>query len=81
MRKREYVKTSETMDAIMRYLTEIRPLKDDGEYIPYGELAAGIKEKIGLDRSRHAIAYAIERLRKLGKIAVYDNKLHLVVGA
>lgn len=78
MRKNENIRPSETMNAVMQYLTEIRPLKEDGEYIPYGEIAVGIKEKLGLDRSRHAIAYAIERLRKIGKLAIYDNKLHLV---
>lgn len=78
MKKSEYREESETMKAVMKYLTEIRPLSDEGEYVAYADIAAGIEKTLGLRKSRHAIAFAIERLCKLGKMAMYDKKLHIL---
>lgn len=68
----ERIKMNETMDDVLKYLTETRPIGADGAYVSYGE----ISKKIG--KSRHAVAYAVERLRLMGKIAIWDNKLHIV---
>lgn len=72
MTQQERIKMSETMKEILRYLTEERKISPDGEYVSYGEIAKRIK------KSRHAVAFGIERLRKEGKIRIFDNKLHVV---
>ena len=72
MRQIERIKMSETMTEILRYLTEEKKVPPEGLYVSYGEIAKRIK------KSRHAVAFGIERLRKEGKIQIYDNKLHVV---
>ena len=72
MRRRERITMNETMQQVMQYLTETRPVGDDGAYVSYGEISKAI------GKSRHAVAYAIEKLRIVGKLAIWDNKLHLL---
>ena len=79
MRKCEERTMSLTKQCVMQYLTTIRPIKPEGEYVSYGEIAKGIEQSLGVVRSRHAIAYAIEQLCLSGKLRRYDHKLHLVV--
>ncbi len=78
MRKSERRTMNETKEAIMKYLTTVRPLKPEGEYIGYGDIVKGIEQSLGVIRSRHAVAYAIEQLCLMGKLKRYDHKLHLV---
>lgn len=74
MRKGERVTMNDTMQQVMDYLTKTRPVGEDGAYVSYGEISKSI------GKSRHAVAYAIEKLRMTGKLAIWDNKLH-VLGA
>ena len=72
MTRNERIKMNDTMNDVLEYLTKTRPIGADGEYVSYGEISRHV------GKSRHAVAYAIERLRLLGKLAIYDNKLHVV---
>lgn len=80
MKKGEQTTMSWTMDAVFEYLTKTRPIRTEGEYVGYAEIVNGIEKATGIRRSRHAVAFAIERLCKIGKLGIWDNKLH-VIGA
>ena len=70
MRYGEMMEMNATMTDIMAYLQE--RLGKKREYVPYGEIARKIK------KSRHAVAYAIERLRRNRALGVDDGKLFIV---
>ena len=61
---------STTMKNVLRYLKEL--LGDKAEYVSYGTIAKAV------GKSRHAVSYAIERLKIEGKLRVYDGKLSVV---
>ena len=70
MRYGEMMEMNATMTDIMAYLQE--RLGTERAYVPYGEIARKI------NKSRHAVAYAIERLRRQRALAVDDGKLYIV---
>lgn len=59
-----------TIKGVWKYLTENVP--KDGRYISY----ATIRDVVG--RSRHAVAYAVEKLMRMGKIRIYDGKIFIL---
>ena len=71
MKNGEMREMNATMQSVWKYLTE--HVAADGSFISY----AVIRDAVG-KRSRHAIAYAVERLRKRGKIQIFDNKIHII---
>lgn len=71
MTKMERREMSGTMIDVLRFLRE--RLGDSSAYVSYGTIA----KEIG--KSRHAVAYAVERLKVEGKLRVYDGEL-MVVG-
>ena len=78
MKKGERATMSWTMDAVLEYLTKTRPIRSEGEYVGYAEIVEGIEKTKGIRRSRHAVAFAVERLCKIGKLGMWDNKLHVI---
>ena len=60
-----------TMQSVWQYLTE--HVEEEVSFISY----LVIRDAVG-KRSRHAIAYAVEKLRRSGKIRIYDRKIHVV---
>lgn len=71
MTSKERREMSGTMIEVLRYLRE--RLGDSSAYVSYGTIA----KKVG--KSRHAVAYAVERLKSQGKLRVLDGEL-MVVG-
>lgn len=69
---KEQITMSDTMSDIMTYLRE--RIGTGSEYVPYGEIAKKV------NKSRHAVAYAIERLRARRVLGVEDGKLYIVQG-
>ena len=55
---------------VLKYLSDL--LGDREEYVSYGKIAKAI------GKSRHAVAYAVERLRAEGKLRIFDGKLSVV---
>lgn len=72
MKQGEMRDMNATMQGVWKYLTE-NIKTDEGAYISYSI----IRDAVG-KRSRHAIAYAVERLRARGKIGIYENKIHIL---
>ena len=70
MKYGEMIEMNATMTDIMAYLQE--RLGTERAYVPYGEIAKKV------NKSRHAVAYAIERLRRQRALAVEDGKLYIV---
>ena len=70
MKSGEMRTMSATVKGVWKYLSDNVP--EDGRYIPYST----IRDVVG--RSRHAVAYAVEKLRRIGKIQIYDNKIFVV---
>ena len=71
MKNGELIDMNNTMRDVWRYLTE--HVEEEGTFIPYNV----IREAVG-KKSRHAIAYAVERLRKCGKISIFDRKIYVL---
>ena len=71
MKNGELIDMNNTMRDVWRYLTE--RVEEDGSFIPYNEIRDAVGKK-----SRHAISYAVERLRKHGKISIYDRKIYIL---
>ena len=71
MKQGEIRDMNATMQGVWKYLTE--HITDEGAYISYSI----IRDAVG-KRSRHAIAYAVERLRARGKIRIYDRKIYVL---
>lgn len=69
---KEQVTMNDTMSDIMAYLR--KRIGAERKYVPYGEIAREVK------KSRHAVAYAIERLRAQRVLGVDDGKLYIVQG-
>ena len=61
---------SDTMIRVMHFLRA--ELGDSSKYVSYAKIA----KEVG--KSRHAVAYAVERLKKEGKLRVYDGELMIV---
>ena len=72
MKQSEVRDMNATMQGVWQYLTE-NITTDEGAFIPYSV----IRDAVG-KRSRHAIAYAVERLRARGKIGIYDRKIYVL---
>lgn len=70
MTNKERREMSGTMIEVLRYLRE--KLGDSSAYVSYGTIA----KEVG--KSRHAVAYAVERLKGQGKLRVLDGELMLV---
>ena len=70
MKSGEMKTMSATIKGVWKYLSENVP--EDGRYIPYST----IRDAVG-KRSRHAIAYAVEKLIRMGKIRIYDSKIYV----
>ena len=66
MTSKERREMSGTMIEVLRYLRE--RLGDSSAYVSYGTIA---KE---LGKSRHAVSYAVERLKSQGKLRVFDGE-------
>ena len=71
MKNGEMIDMTGTMHKVWKYLTE--NVGDEGKFVSYSD----IKKAVG-KRSRHAIAYAVEKLRRYGKVQIYDGKLHVL---
>ncbi|MBQ9713691.1 MAG: hypothetical protein IJV83_00020 [Clostridia bacterium] len=71
MKRNERRDMSDTMKDVLRYLRE--RLGESSAYVSYGTIA----KEVG--KSRHAVAFAVERLKGEGKLRVYDGEL-MVVG-
>ena len=71
MKSGEMKTMSATLKGVWKYLSENVP--EAGRYIPYST----IRDAVG-KRSRHAIAYAVEKLIRLGKIRIYDGKIFIL---
>lgn len=79
MKKGEMINMNQTMEDVMEYLTKTRPMslggpirEDEGKFVSYAE----ISKVIG--KSRHAVAYAVEKLCRLRKLWMSDRKLYIV---
>ena len=70
MKSGEMRTMSATVKGVWKYLSDNVP--EDGRYIPYST----IRDVVG--RSRHAVAYAVEKLIRMGKIRIYDEKIHVL---
>ena len=70
MKSGEMITMNATIKGVWKYLTENVP--EDGRYISY----ATIRDIVG--RSRHAVAYAVEKLIRMGKIRIYDKKIFIL---
>ena len=60
-----------TYNGVWKYLTEHVP--EDGIYISYLTIGAAVGKK-----SRHAVAYAVEKLCSQDKIRIYDRKIFVL---
>lgn len=60
-----------TYNGVWKYLTENVP--EDGRYISYLTIGAAVGKK-----SRHAVAYAVEKLCMQDKIRIYDRKIFVL---
>lgn len=58
-----------TMRRIMEYLEE--ELRDGAKFISYTKIGKEVR------KSRHTVAYSIEKLKLMGKITIIDGKLSL----
>ena len=70
MKKGEMAAMSDTMKDVMIYLKG--RIGSKSEYVSYGEIARTV------GKSRHAVAYAIERLKRTCELGVDDGKLYIV---
>lgn len=70
MKSGERITMSATIKGVWKYLSDNVP--EDGRYISY----ATIRDVVG--KSRHAVAYAVEKLLRLGKIRIYDRKIYVL---
>ena len=71
MTSKERREMSGTMIEVLRYLRMC--LGGSSAYVSYGAIAKNV------GKSRHAVAYAVERLKSQGKLRVCDGEL-MVVG-
>ena len=67
---KEKITMNDTMSDVMAYLR--KRIGTGSEYVPYGEIAKEVK------KSRHAVAYAIERLRRQRTLGVDEGKLYIM---
>lgn len=70
MKSGEIITMNATIKGVWKYLSDNVP--EDGRYISY----ATIRDVVG--KSRHAVAYAVEKLLRLGKIRIYDRKIYVL---
>lgn len=68
----KYKELSPALQNVMDYLDEA--LAKGSRYISYTDIGKALEKK----RSKHAVAYAINRLRQLGYVRVRDGKLSLI---
>lgn len=70
MRSGERRDMNATYNGVWKYLTEQVP--DDGKYISYLTIGAAVQ------KSRHAVAYAVEKLYRQQKVRIYDRKIYVL---
>lgn len=70
MKSGEIITMNATIKGVWKYLSENVP--EGGRYISY----ATMRDVVG--KSRHAVAYAVEKLLRLGKIRIYDRKIYVL---
>ena len=75
MKKGEMIDMGATTKAVWKYLTEVLGTDGEGAFVSYTKIRKAVGKK-----SRHSIAYAVERLRARGKVRILDGKLYVVEG-
>jgi len=70
MKSGEMREMNATLKGVWKYLSDNVP--EDGRYVSYATIRGVVK------RSRHAVAYAVEKLIRQGKIRIYDRKIYIL---